>query len=432
MGCGGASEPVLPYGMAKVDPVPQTGPAGGSLSEMPIVIVIDAEGKPVPDQVVNLDVELGGGKLEALQVATDENGLASLPWILGPAPVKNRLRVTLGPGAKSEASEVFDVMGELSQPVVPEFFGDVHAFMTDHAIEGSTEDLAFDDTGRLLLGVPGGLLSMDTAGGVKSLELTGAPLEGPLGIALDDQGNIWVADGKGKALRKVDTDGQVQTVLESDGIRDLEGPNYVAIGPGGDVYLSDPCVGEIIRYDPAEQKIVALLSFSLLKEGGPNGFAFDSEGDRMFVLTENTGVLCGHGDVDMKSPIAGLFEVEVTADGFGSRTAVATGIGLFGDGMAFDAEGNLYVIVDRLLEGAFALDDSAVWVLPEGGDELVKFASLEDPLVDGILANLAFGKGDFGASTLYIALLSMPPFNPPEKRGVMRVEVGIEGQPLFR
>jgi len=29
------------------------------------------------------------------------------------------------------------------------------------------------------------------------------------------------------------------------------------------------------------------------------------------------------------------------------------------------------------------------------------------------------------------ALLSMPPFSPADKRGLMKVEVGIPGQPLF-
>jgi hypothetical protein len=46
---------------------------------------------------------------------------------------------------------------------------------------------------------------------------------------------------------------------------------------------------------------------------------------------------------------------------------------------------------------------------------------------DRVLANLAFGEGDFGANTLYIALLAVPPFTPATARGAERIAVGIPG-----
>ncbi|NOZ00852.1 MAG: hypothetical protein GXP54_03060 [Deltaproteobacteria bacterium] len=431
-GCGGGSGPVKPYTLAKVQAEPATGQAGKTLSAAPVIEARDAGGGPVAGLTVSLDVEAGGGSLASAMVVTGEDGKALINWTLGKAPVPNRLRASINAGTPDESAVTFDVQGVLDTPVTPEFFADVNAFMADNGIEGSTEDLAFTDDGGLLMGVKGGLLSVAPDGTVTALELTGDPIGTALGIAVDKDGNIWVADNTGKALRKVDAKGKVETVLENDGNSDLEAPNYVAVGPSGDIYLSDPCVGEIIRWDPVQGKVVARLSFDLKTEGGPNGFAFNAAGDRMFILTENTGVLCGQGDVDMKAPLAGLFSVEIKENGFGERDAVATGIGLFGDGMAFDSEGNLYVIIDRLLEGTFVLEDSAIWVLPEGGKELFRFASLEDPQHDGIMANVAFGSGDFGAGTLYIALLSMPPFSPADKRGLMAVDVGIGGQPLFR
>lgn len=432
IGCGGgSSEPVEPFTLQKAGVPAQIGSAGAVLADAPVFLVLDAEGMPVPGVTVTLAVELGGGSVDPAQITTDMDGKGIATWTLGLPPVVNRLRGTIGAGTVDESSTTFDVMGELVEPVVPQFFGDIHGFMSSAGIEGSTEDLAFTGDGGLLLGVKGGLLDVDSAAEAAVVELTGDEIGNSLGIAVDAAGNVWVADSGDKALRKVDGAGVVETALTGDGLRDLEGPNYVALGPDGHVYLSDPCLGEIIRYDPVQKKIVALLSFSLKTEGGPNGMAFDATGENLYVLTENTGVLCGHDDVDMKAPIAGLFSVAVTADGFGAREVLEAGIGLFGDGLAFDAEGNLYVIVDRLLEGALALDDSAIWVLPADGEELLKFASLEDPLEDGILANVAFGRGDFGETTLYIALLSMPPFSPADKRGLMKVEVGIPGQPLF-
>jgi len=424
--------PVRPFSLNKATPVPQTGIAGEAPAEAPVIEVKGAEGMVVQGVVVELDVELGGGSVASAQVVTDGDGMATIQWTLGLPPVMNRLRAVIEAGTPDESSVTFDVQAEAGDPLIPEPFGDVNGFLESNDIQGTTEDLVFDNQGRVLMGVPGGILAIDPGGAAEMLELTGDDLATPFGIAVDEDGNIWVADGQARALKKVSPEGDVETVFEDDGIRDLEGPNYIAIGPEGDVYLSDPCLGEIIRYDPVAQEIVAILSFAVSKDGGPNGFAFNAEGDRMFVVTENTGILCQHSDIDVKAPVASLFTVGITEDGFGQREPVALGIGLFGDGMAFDAEGNLYVIVDRLLEGTLTLDDSAIWVLPKGGSDLVKFASIEDPLTQGILANVAFGQGEFGETTLYIALLTMPPFSPEEKRGLMRVDVGIVGQSLFR
>jgi hypothetical protein len=71
------------------------------------------------------------------------------------------------------------------------------------------------------------------------------------------------------------------------------------------------------------------------------------------------------------------------------------------------------------------LAESAVWVLPEGETELVKFLSVPDR----VLANLAFGKGEFDDETLYVSLLSIPVLQLPE-RGVERIEIGIPGLPV--
>lgn len=68
-----------------------------------------------------------------------------------------------------------------------------------------------------------------------------------------------------------------------------------------------------------------------------------------------------------------------------------------------------------------------VWVLPAGDSELVRFLSVSDHL----LANLAFGQGEYGATAMYIALLTIVPLTPADARGVERFEVGIGGLPLL-
>jgi sugar lactone lactonase YvrE len=213
----------------------------------------------------------------------------------------------------------------------------------------------------------------------------------------------------------------VRTALTSDGNRPLQSPNYVALDARGRIYLSDPCLGVLLRYDPAADMVDATADFDLPAEGGPNGLAFDAEGRRLYVATENTGLLCLHTFVPLTEEIAGLFAFDVSEAGFGARETVLARFALFGDGVAFDVEGNLYVIFDT--QANFMLEESAVWVLPAGESEPAKFVAASNH----VLANLAFGTGAFGETTLYIARLAVPPFTAPETRGAERIPVGIRG-----
>ena len=46
---------------------------------------------------------------------------------------------------------------------------------------------------------------------------------------------------------------------------------------------------------------------------------------------------------------------------------------------------------------------------------------------DRVFANPVFGKGAFGETQLYLALLAVPGFTDPSARGLMRFDVGIKG-----
>ena len=258
------------------------------------------------------------------------------------------------------------------------------------------------------------------------MALTGDELVLPLGIAFDRRGRLWVADAEGKALRRVSPDGVVSTIRTDDGEAPLEAPNYVAIGREGRVYLSDPCLGKLLALDGESGEVLDRLPFDLPTEGGPNGLALDSAGERLFFVTENTAILCVHPDVEALAEIAGLYAVGLGEDGsFGAREEIITGFAHFGDGLAFDAERNLYVVFDRL--DGLAIGESTVWILPEGARELVPFLRFDDRLI----ANLAFGQGGFGQTTLYGTLLFVGGLSRPDGRGVVRAEVGIGGWPLL-
>ena len=396
------------------------GAAGQPLAEPVLVEVLDGEGEPVSGAGLMVSVVRGGGAVDPAELRTGEDGRASFTWTLGRPPVLNAVSVVSG-----EVSLAMELRATLAAPLAPEPFGDVNGYLAAQGIDGSTEDLAFSPDGRLVMGVPGGIIYLDAGGEISAAALSGDPLEGPLGMAYDAGGKLWVADLGGKALRKVSPEGVVTTVITGDGQQELQGPNYVAVGPRGRIFLSDPCLGEVIMVEPSTGEVIGLLSFDLGTQGGPNGFAFAPGREKLYLATENTALLCRQGGIPPNAPLAGLFVVEVDEEGFGQIEPVATEMGLFGDGMAFDAEGNLYVIFDR--ESGGRLTESTVWVLPAGGGELVPFLSVQDR----VLANLAFGQGDFGEGTLYIALLAVPPFTAAEARGAERFEVNIPGLPLL-
>lgn len=378
---------------------------------------------------VSFDVTLGGGTVSAPAVTTDAAGLASALWTLGPAPVRHALVATAPAPTAGGAAASLDWFVNAAPAPAPAFpyVGDVEAFLQGEGAGGSTEDLAFvgeGDATRLVMGVPNGLVEVALDGTVTRRALSGEPIGRAWGIAAGEDGAIWAIDGVAKTLVHIDAAGLVTTRLTDDGAVPLEGPNYVAVGPDGDVYVTDPCLGSIVRFDPDKDAVVAVHTFDRLKDGGPNGLAFGSDG-RLYGLTENTGVLCAQGDIpDPEAPLAQLFAITLTPDGFGTRETVAPALGVFGDGLAFDAEDNLYMVVDLVKD--FALDASLVLVRPAAGDRVVR---LVDSSPD-VIANLAFGRGPYGETKMYAALLQIPFLTPGAKRGLRVMELGIGGRPL--
>ena len=133
--------------------------------------------------LVAVTVEGGGGSVMATEVTADGSGHLALQWRLGVAPVLNRIRLS---------TEGFDdlsvnVKGELETPSGTERFGDVAGWLADEEVEGSTEDLAFVGD-ALVMGVPAGLVSLDSDGALTSWSLDGDPMVQPLGVAVDREG----------------------------------------------------------------------------------------------------------------------------------------------------------------------------------------------------------------------------------------------------
>ncbi|MCO5170525.1 MAG: Ig-like domain-containing protein [Planctomycetes bacterium] len=74
----------------------QTGVAGEALAEPLVVMVRDAQGNPVANQIIAFAVASGGGTLSAASVPTDAQGRAATTLTLGPQAGEQRVSATSG------------------------------------------------------------------------------------------------------------------------------------------------------------------------------------------------------------------------------------------------------------------------------------------------------------------------------------------------
>jgi len=404
-----------------VEDLPATAPAG-----QPLALMVRATGTdalPVADVQVQAVVERGGGTIDPAMAKTGADGTATFTWTLGPAPVRQRVML-----AGNDAYATATLEGTLAAPLQPVPFGNVDGFLSTKKMDGSTEDLAFtpDGTG-MVLGVPGGLVELDPDGNATTMALTGDALGWALGLAYDANGVLWAADANGKALRRIDTDGKVTTIaVGGETPVALKYPNDLAVLPNGNVALADSCLGKVLIVTP-EGRVASEVQFDAKTEGGANGVAVDPAGDALWVTTENAALLCGDGS-DPGAPNGGLYRFDLSPEGrLGARTDVAPGFAQYADGITFDAEGNLYMMADRIDMDNLVLAESGVWVRPAEGGDLRPFLSVTDKG----LANAAFGTGPFDGKTMFVALIAMPLLVEPNQRGVVKLDVGIGGLPLI-
>ena len=229
-------------------------------------------------------------------------------------------------------------------------------------------------SGALLLIPPSGgetLIAGNTSPGSADGVGTAALFNKPSGIAADAAGNIYVADTGNNAIRKVTPLGVVSTLAgltqgSADGVgvaAQFNGPTAVAVDNSGNVFVADAGNNELREVSPGGVT-TTLLSGSTFTFANP-----ESGPDCAFIF-EVTGVAVdGHGTlyagVAVYVPFArGLYPsysvsvLRVSGPGvFSVLFQVPDGAGSSltgGDGaMAIDSMGNIFVFSgDSLFEGA--------------------------------------------------------------------------------
>ena len=156
------------------------------------------------------------------------------------------------------------------------------------------------------------------------------------GLAFDPQNRLLIATQSGRSLSRLEESGTVTVLADSFEGALFNAPNDLAVHTNGDVYFTDPPFG----LDPALSEVGCSGIYRLTPGGNltqfgcntietlPNGIALSPNQDLLYVT------FSGSGDI---------LTWAIAADGsVGDMNTFTTTAGNT-DGMAIDAEGNLFV-----------------------------------------------------------------------------------------
>lgn len=183
-----------------------------------------------------------------------------------------------------------------------------------------------------------------------------ARFEGPCGVAVDDDGNVYVAEYQGNRIRKIAKSGLVTTVAGSlagtPGDQDGQGteaflsnPSAIVIAKNGEIYFTDNDTGSVRKID--RSGFVSTFATGL---DYPEGLAFDAQG-KLYVANWGANQICMIDAQGVVTVVAGS-GAQGTAGHENPLQAKFNGP----SGLAFDARGNLFIT-----------DETAVYMMAPSG-----------------------------------------------------------------
>jgi DNA-binding beta-propeller fold protein YncE len=215
---------------------------------------------------------------------------------------------------------------------------------------------------------------------------------------VDVAGVLYVADPGAKGVHRFDRPAATYRLLHEKGDAGLPSPVGLAVGPNGDVYVTDSVLGAVFVLRPGADFATRLPLTGTLKQ--PTGIAFDAVGKQLFVSDTYEHVIKvfaldgaflktigrrGEGDGEFNFPTM-LWCSEVgqllVTDSLNFRTQIfdlsgkfISKFGKLGDGsgdaprqkgVATDRYGHIYV-VDSLLHAVQIFETSGKFLLSFGG-----------------------------------------------------------------
>ena len=303
----------------------------------------------------------------------------------------------------------------------------------DQAQLTSPADVAVDVAGNLYIADRGNyrIRKVDSSGTITTFAGSGelgfggfvgdgfpadeAHLWSPYGVAVDDAGNIYIADERHNRVRKVDSSGIISTVAGSgwngyggDGgpaaEARLSSPYCVAVDSAGNIYIADRGNYRIRKVD-SSGTITTITGSVKPGDGGPavhaqlrspNGVATDSYGN-LFIADPGNDRIRKVDSSGIISTVAGTGESGFSGDGGPAIQAqLATPYGV-----ATDGAGNLF-IADYSNRRIRKVDSSGVISTVAGSGESYFFGGDGGPAVQAHLGYPADVATD-GAGNLFIA-----------------------------
>jgi gluconolactonase len=256
------------------------------------------------------------------------------------------------------------------------------------------ECCAFDRDGNLWAGGEAGqVYRIDANGRAATIANLGAFCAG-LAFSPDDRELFVCVAGSG--VIRVAKTGEHHVFATHAGEHRIVSANYPLFDRRGRLYVTDSGkwmtrTGYILRFDPDGRGEIAAGPF-----GYANGLALSADGRRLFLVESGSDRIL-------------QFEIG-DDDQLGEPQVLSENVGRFPDGVALDANGNLYV-------GCYASDE--IWrISPDGQKTLL--AHDRWGILLGQPTNLAFGGPNF--DEIYVANLS--------RSTITRAKFGIRGQPL--
>ncbi len=172
-----------------------------------------------------------------------------------------------------------------------------------------------------------------------------AQLDGPDGVALDAAGDLWLTEPAANRVRKVDSGGYISTVQAGT----MNFPAGIAVDPDGNAYVADTFNHVVRRITPDGRDVVFAGT-------GVPGYAGDG-GPAASAILQNPAGLCFDGRQNLYIADSGNHAIrKVTPEGVITTVAGRGEASFGGDGgqaveawlntpgaVAADAEGNLYI-----------------------------------------------------------------------------------------
>ncbi len=275
------------------------------------------------------------------------------------------------------------------QPQIPTEQFEIFATGLDHP-----ECCAFDRDGNLWAGGEAGqIYRIDLAGKVETVANVGGFCCG-VALAPDDSAIFVCVSGVG--VVRVAKDGPHVVFATNAGGDKIIAPNFLLFDRAGRLYVTDSGNwmkrnGRLLRFDPSGEGVVLAGSV-----GYANGLALSADEQTLFMVESDTDSILQFG---------------IGAEGsVGQPEVYATDVGRLPDGVALDAEGNLYAC-------CYASDE--IWRIDTAGRKTL-LAHDRWGILLGRPTNLAFG----GPNSDEIFVANLGRFT------ITRAKLGVRGRPL--